>query len=573
MGVPSTSAALARRLRRAATSVPRVVVASTLAFGSLLGLYSVAVPLNESPDEPGHIALVFHLAQGGRNPAYDGLPMGAAALALCQQTSAATAPCPVDGEEPSFEVTRHRRAADAPLKSARPTYTQLGGDTPAGPLVEIAQHPPLYYQAMSWIVRVERALVPNPWPFGREVALVRLANAFLLLWLPLLIWVTARHLGLTDEIGAIGGLVPFAIPQLLHIGSSVNNDNLLVVLCAGIVALLAGVVRGDRSMRTAIALGVVAGLGLLTKAFAVLFLPVIVLAYVVGRRHHRPDETGADQTKTRRQIALALGSAGTVAAAVAGWWFVGNRLRTGYFTPTTADDRLRVLRPAGFHTDVLGYLSEFGAFLASRFWGWFGWFSVRISIVAVTAATIVMVGLLVVGVVAAPDAPTRRRGGGAEPPVRRSQVAVLLAPLGVLAAFVLQHAWSLYVLSGQTPFIQGRYLFGAVAGAAVGAAVGARRLFGRWAIVAIGVWALGMQAVAIARIIPGYWGSVGVGPADQVRAMVAWSPWPGELIGAAILTLAGTVLYLGFEIMAVMRGATSISTRDLIEDAPGPGLR
>ena len=121
---------------------------------------------------------------------------------------------------------------------------------------------------------------------------------------------------------------------------------------------------------------------------------------------------------------------------------------------------------------------------------------------------------------------------------------MLLLPVVVLVAVVASHAWSLYVRAGTKPFIQGRYLFSALVGIAVVMAVGVWRLAGRWAPVVMLAWVGLMQGDAAHRIISGYWGAPGRGLRGELRAMVAWSAWPGPLsaIGAILSGPHGSCL-------------------------------
>lgn len=262
--------------------VPAVVLAATVAFGALAALWSVVVPLLEAPDEPDHLALVLHLADGNPYPEYDGLQSQAALFRMCRTYVSSIRACPREGEVVSPTAMRRHPLADAPPKAGRPAWDDNGGGVGVGALNQMPQHPPLYYQLMASVLRVERAINGGPWSLDRELALLRLANVALVAPLPLLAWWAARRFGL-DQATAIGACFAlFAVPMLTHIGSTLNNDNLLTLCGAVLVALLAGVLRGDRSLRTALAVGAVIGLGLLTKAFAVIFPPLALLAYVIG---------------------------------------------------------------------------------------------------------------------------------------------------------------------------------------------------------------------------------------------------------------------------------------------------
>ena len=53
-----------------------------------------------------------------------------------------------------------------------------------------------------------------------------------------------------------------------------------------------------------------------------------------------------------------------------------------------------------------------------------------------------------------------------------------------------------------------------------------------------------VQLDAMRRCLQGWWGGPGLGPTGQLRAMVAWSGWPGEVVAllAAVALAAGAWL-------------------------------
>lgn len=524
------------------------MLAACLAFGALAAVWSVVAPLGESPDEPAHLALVLHLADGSGYPSYDGLRSPRATDRLCTTYAAVTRACPRPGEVVTATSFRRHPADDAPDKATRPAWDDAGGAVRGRRANQMAQHPPLYYQSMAMVLRAERWLGGGPWSADRELALLRLANAMLLVPLPGLAWWAARRAGLDDTVALTAALVPFAIPMVTHIGAALNNDNLLTLAGALLVALLAGVARGDRSLRTAVAVGLVAGVALLTKASAVVFPPVIALAYLLAARRgaipsgHRVGPTGG--SGWRRALG-PLGLAGAVTAVVAGWWYVGVRLRTGQFAPTTEDDRLtEALRSPGFEASTGRFLGEFARTMDQRFWGSFGWYTVRLSTgltYAVTAVAAALVAAAFVGprrTTEPADASVGPTMG--EPAVDRITLGLLLLPFAALAVFVAQHAWVLYARTSRFPFMQGRYLFAGIVGVGVVMAAGLVRLVGRWApLLALGA-AAGLQGWSLYRGASSWWGGTGIGPRGQVRALVSWSAWPGEaLVLLAVLAAAG----------------------------------
>ena len=518
---------------------------ATVCFGLLTAAWSVLTPLAEAPDEPAHMGLVLHLADTGRYPDYDGLAHSEGVVQLCRDYAVSTQWCRTEAERADGVAVRERRADDAPARGAR-----ARGDDPdfdeavADRMNQMPQHPPLYYQLMAGALRVERAAVPGTMTVDTELAYLRLLNVLMLLPLPWLAWLTARRLGLDEGVAGVAALLPLAVPQLTHIGGTLNNDNLFTVLVAALVALLAGVVRGDRSVRTAALVGLVTGLALLTKGFGVVLPPLVVLAYgVAAWRHLRGATPGA----------LV---AGGVAFVVSGWWYVGNLVRVGKVMPSVEDQgRLSSSsRPAGFRPDVGEWLGSTTTRMVEGWWGSFGWREVRLPFLLCLVLTVVAslaVLLAALGVPAPtlhptpPCLPLRRR-------LRRhchlveanrtKGLVVLVGPVVLLGAFVVVRSAVIYGGTGRLAFQQGRYLFGGLTGLAVLAALGmARRLGpGRARPVAVGA-VVGLQALAMGWCLVGWWGADDVGPVGAVRAVAAWSGWPDPL---AFVLLVGGVAAL-----------------------------
>jgi small subunit ribosomal protein S36 len=560
------------------------VLAATLAFGVLGALWSVVAPLGEAPDEPAHLALVLHLADGKPYPDYDGLTNQAAIIRLCKTYAAATRACPRDGEEVTPTSMRLHPRGEAPDKADRPAWNDEGGDASVGQVNQMPQHPPLYYQSMAAVLRVERAIAGGPMSTDRELALLRLVNAALLAPLPLLAWWAARRFRLGEVAAVTAAVAMFAVPMLTHIGSTLNNDNLLTLLAAVGAALLAGVLRGDRTLKTAAAVGVVAALALLTKAFGMVLIPAIGVAYLLGSRE-QPDPTdpnfvpeadGSDGDgydvrggvadlvpeavgsggeryevpvgwgERVRSVVAPLAVAGSAVVVLAGWWFVGVRIRTGQFAPTVESARLTsALAPPGFSPSAGDFAGEFVRNINNRFWGSFGWYTIRFPTWLATACTLLVVAAVITALV-----PKRDESGSS-----RLQRAALLVPIVLLGGLVFSRAWGLYTTTSKFQFLQGRYLFAGLVGLMVLAAVGLVRLAGRWAPLAVAGFAVLLQAEALRRCLQGWWGGPDLGPRGQVRAMVAWSAWPGELLGLLGLVALGLGAWFAVALVRFVLGA------------------
>ncbi|MCB0972550.1 MAG: DUF2142 domain-containing protein, partial [Acidimicrobiales bacterium] len=412
--------------------VPRLVVAATVAFGALCTAWSVVAPLGEAPDETAHLALVWHLADGGDYPDFDDLQGQAGSFRLCATYASAIRACPRTGEVITPTGTRRHPVDEAPDKGSRPAWDDAGGAERVGPRNQMPQHPPAYYRAMAAVLQVERGVLGHPLSADRELALLRLVNVTLVLPLPFLAWWAARRFGASERSAAVASLVPLGVPMLSHIGSTLNNDNLFTLEVALATALVAGVVRGDRGTRTAVALGLVTALAFLTKGFAVVLPPVVVVAYLLGAR----DLEG--WRPRLRAVAVPVAWAGGLTVALAGWWYVRVRSRTGRFAPSIEAERLTSdLQPPGFSPDVVAFGREFSARLVERAWGSFGWYSVRVPMWWALAASAVVVAAVAVAL--APRRDPAGNGGWAR--------LVVLAPLAALGAFPIARSWDLYVIT------------------------------------------------------------------------------------------------------------------------------
>ena len=559
--------------------IPAIVLVATVSFGALSALWSVVVPLLEAPDEPDHLALVLVLADGRPYPAYDGLMSPLSVYRTCYEYAASIRACPRTDEIVTPTGTRRHPRQQAPPKVLRPTWKDRNGAAPVGALNQMPQHPPLYYELMAGVLRVERRIRGGPWSLDREIALLRLANALLVMPLPLLAWWAARRFGLDQTTSIAASFAMFGVPMLTHIGSTLNNDNLLTVCGAVVIALLAGVLRGDRSLKTGALLGVAIGVALLTKAFAAVFPPLAILAYLIGARstwpgaattdgaeaRHGLDDASADAvdddlfvpdtvpctTRSWRESLLAiiapLGLAGLVTVVLSAWWYLGVHSRTGSFTPTVEDAALTSdLQTKGFTPHVGGWIGDFIANVNTRFWGSFGWFAVSFTGPLAVALSVIVV--LAVGSALA----TRRTPGAVGRSPGRLARLWLLTPTAALTVLVAGRSWNIYATTSKLIFAQGRYLFAGIVGLALLVAIGARRAFGRRTpFVLIGAAGL-LQLHALRRCLTVFWGLPGLGPRGQTKAMVAYSGWPGSMVAAIAvvallcgLAMAGGLVHLG----------------------------
>lgn len=487
--------------------LPALLRLVVVLHGLLLIVSTVLYPNYRGPDEPLHVDLLAAVAQGDATP-WPAPGTRRVSRGVDAGGFLGNGRIPVRALLP---------ADRAPARSARLTYADRGGATPGAAPNQLVQHPPLYYYGLGPVL----LLVPH-WqdqPFDRIVALLRLANALLLVPLPLLGFALARRVGLTEPAAVAAAAVPLAVPQLYHIGSAVNNDNLLLPLLAAASLVAAGVGRGDLRRRTALALGGLAGACLLTKGFG-LFLPLLILlAYAVA----------ASRTSVRR-VVVPFVLASAAALGTGGWWWVHNRVAYGVLQP----DGTRVVQPALVAHTTWGetgtrWLGQFATLMNRRFWLDPGATALPTAAgVLAVAGLVAVVGAVLLALVA--GRPARRDG------------LLLLVPFFSLLGIVGSGSWAAWKVAVAQAGMQGRYLYGGLVMVAVLVAGGLAGVLGRRLPLVV------LGAAAVAQLLGGwltlrvYWlPPDGFAPRRLVAAghnILAWSPWPPVLVLPVFTALA-----------------------------------
>lgn len=484
-------------------------------------------PNARSPDERQQVDLVLQVAQGTAWPWPD------PGTAFVTEGTDAGFFVPVDRLPGRLHLAERD---DVPPRGERPSYEDAGGGTPYGaPLYnQLVQHPPLYYLLGGAVV----AAIPG-WadqPLDAVWMALRWGNALLAAVLPIVLFLTALRLRLPAPLPVVAAATPLVVPELTHLESSVNNDNLLVVLFAAATYLVARVLTGDLRRRTGAALGAVTALALLTKGFALLLPAWIVLAYAVaGVREGR-----------RADAVRALLVAGAVSVPGALWW-LRNRLVYG------------TIQPHGTHAEPPDLTAVHGWFDGG--WDWLARFAERmVTLFFVNdhdssrsmdpswwMARVAFV-LVLAGIVAA----LVRRG------LPRPVALVLLFPIPALAGIVARGSWEQFAAFGDTAAAQqGRYLFPGIVGLMVVAVAGAAALpvaWRRWLLPGLLALAVAMHGAFWHDVWTLYWlpedRLAGLGSA--VEAMAFWYSFPPVLLG---VVLAGGLVAAGYLVRWTVRVA------------------
>ena len=488
---------------------PGALALVTILWAALLVGWLQLTPLFRAADEPAHVDLVLRLADGGSYAAPGTLDLDPQVRASFPLAGLSTAERPELAALFPLPLT----TTEVPERSA--SFDELPVDERLTPYPnQMTQHPPLYYLLLAGLSRVLPGF--DGWSFPVQLGVLRLLSAGLLLPVPLLAATAARRLGAGRPVCVTAAVLPLAVPQLAHVGASVTNDALLVLLGGAAALPLLAVSRGDTSRRTAAGLGVLLGLALLTKAWAVGLLAWAALAYGLALL----GPARADRVRAVTSGALAAG----VALLVGGWWWVANVVRYGALQPQGAT----AFPERDVDTDLLVFTEGVVTRLTASTWGNFGWLELRIPEPAQYAGASVLLLGLVLAV-----------GRRSTAPWGRAAAATALAAFCVQVAVVYQQSLKNYLRGGYFAGLQGRYLFAFVAVLAALAAVGlaglpprARRALAPLLALAA---AAAMQLGGVTTALQGFWGADDVGLRRAVAVQAAWAPFPGPVLAAAVL--------------------------------------
>ncbi|MFI2365976.1 phospholipid carrier-dependent glycosyltransferase [Promicromonospora sp. NPDC019610] len=537
-------------------TVPGVVWLIVLLHLAVMLAQTAVFPNVRSPDERQHVDLVLQVRQG------DAWPWPGPGTAYV--TRGVTAGGFVGAD--SLDGPQHLADRDdVPPRGERPSYRAAGGsatltaegaDGRQEPVFnQLVQHPPLYYLLGAGVV----GLVPG-WqdaPLDQVWLLLRWWNALLALPLPLLLFATARRLRLPEPLPVAAALAPLVVPELTHLESAVNNDNLLVVLGACATLLVARVLTGDLGRRTALLLGLVSSLALLTKGFALMFPAWVLLAYVVAAWRHR-------RAGQLRSAATSLLVVAVVTVPGIAWW-VRNVVVHGMLQPHGTHVTPPDLTPVhGWSDGGVTWLGRFAERMVTLFFVQdhaaarahdASWWAARVALV-----------LVVAGISAA----LVRR------PLPRPDALVLLFPVPALAGIVARGSWEQFAAFGDVGAAQqGRYLYTGLVGLLVVALAGAAVLRAGWrratpaALLAL---AVGMHAAYQYDVWCLYWWPADGGPGALGRALGAvghWYPVPAAVLGAVVAAGVGLALAVTVSVVrtAVAPGPPDDAARSPRADA------
>lgn len=292
-------------------------------------LWTVAIPPWRAPDEPQHFGYVEHLSREHT------IPLNGAAYLYPDifESLARTNFAGITGSETTI---------------VDPNVQQLN---PA------AQHPPLFYT-----LALPAYAAGSGSSIETQLYLVRLVNVLIFMALIFVAYRFARLVFPGAAYLQIG--VPLLMifhPQLGFISAGAMNDVLLTLLFTLFLYQLTVIAIGDFSLKRGAILGVVIGLGMLTKSSFMIAFPISLAVLVVLL---------VIRKEQRRQLAVTAGAALGISFLIFFWYFVRNYIELGTLQPVYKGERYSA---TGWLDLIFG--TSFRMDLTASFLGNFSWMS------------------------------------------------------------------------------------------------------------------------------------------------------------------------------------------------------
>jgi hypothetical protein len=317
----------------------RLLAAILLLFVLLAVWYSLTVPLGEAPDEVPHFTYIRYLAR------HRGLPT------TTEEHEAFQPPLYyVLGAALSTWIEDEPDAAFAIRANAQ--YDVTDPRAPKNVLLHTADETwPFRGWALAWHL----------------VRLLSIALGAVTVWA---VFQLGRVLfpGQPAVSLTMAGLTAFT-PQFLFLSAVVNNDNAAIAISALVLWQVAALLHDGEPMqnwkRSAV-LGILLGLGLLSKASLLAVLPVVGLAILVAGIREQGATNRRRPARIMGHLALTFG----LTALITGWYFVRNWVLFGDPLGWAFTLQVSALREGPLTWDVLAWL--FRGIYRSFWLGWIG---------------------------------------------------------------------------------------------------------------------------------------------------------------------------------------------------------
>lgn len=285
--------------------------------------YCLQQPMWEGYDEWAHFAYIQHIVEHGRLPARGDTVSKEirASLGLMPSPYALRDfKVPLTTYEDYWRLPRADRLARKRLLDALPTGLRTKADDSLG-LYE-AQQPPLYYLTLAIPYRLfKNASLPA------RILFLRILSVLIASLVVPLGYSTAKQVfghGRT----ALGVTVLLSVmPEFMIDVCRVGNECLAVVIVSALMLSALRLVRREAGWRAWAVAGTLLGAGLLTKAYVLAFVPLLIVIFLV-----RTLRAGG-----ARQNLVGMILASSLAIAIAGGWYSRTWQQTGTVTGEQTD--------------------------------------------------------------------------------------------------------------------------------------------------------------------------------------------------------------------------------------------
>jgi len=456
-------------------------------------VYSVVTPLFEASDELWHYPFVKHLADGGRLPVQD----------------------------PRIEQPWRQEGSQPPLYYALGALATFWVDTSDFTEVRwLNPHADIGVETadgnLNMVVHSERESFPYR-STALAVHIVRFLSVLMGAVTVLCTYLIALEVFPGKKtLAASAAAFNAFVPMFLFVSGSVNNDNLTILLCSLTLLILVRLMCGSGPpsqipntqypipnwssvVGHSSLLGLVIGLGALSKASALGLLPLTALGLALSAWQRRAESVSDRITRFFGSFITVL----VVSFAVAGWWYLRNWFL--YRDPLGLNTFVAIVGPR-LHQPTLRQLLGEGEGLIKAFWGLFGGVNVAME----PAAYWVLNALAILGLVGLMIALGRNLlsrftshvSGNDSSPMTCSSLLILLTwPIILFLALI---RWTT-----MTKASQGRLMFPAISAISVLLALGwsqwIPRRYEKWLLGIVGGLMFVLAAMAPFRYIaPAY---------------------------------------------------------------------
>jgi hypothetical protein len=316
-----------------ATSRRRLLLLIWVLFIVRGTFYCVQQPMWEGFDEWAHFAYVQCMGENGsiprRTDPVSHVVLSSLQLVPLSKSAAKSVPGSITHEAywRLSQIDRDKRHTEVRMLAA--SFDHQIEAVATGVRQYESQQPPLYYAVLSLAYKALRSL-----SLPTVVFALRLLNVVIASAVVFVSYALARLLVPGAGFALLLPVLITCLPGLLISVCRVGNESLSVVLSGSVLLLMVKATRSGWKMRVWATLGVVLGAALLTKAFALSFLPLLFVTALLS----------IARTRTHwRKIIAGMVLSLSLACLIAGWWY----WRTWSATGTFSGEQLDVAASAG----------------------------------------------------------------------------------------------------------------------------------------------------------------------------------------------------------------------------------